>query len=248
MRHIQEVPEGADPRLYFHPEWRTTYPWIVQGITGAAEDFDLRLFGGAPVGEILERWERLGTTLGFDRVVHARQVHGNRVTSAVTPAAPGLELLADCDGHATNQVGILLTVAVADCVPVYLVDPATRLVAVVHAGWRGVVAGVLDSGVRALTGLGADVGRLRVHLGPHICARCYEVGPEVHAALGFEVPERPTPVSLVDALAARATRLGIPTGHLTASSLCTRCDETLFYSHRGGGSGRQVGVIGVRPS
>ena len=252
MRRIREVVVETDPdlhselKIYSHSEWRKDYPWMVQGITGA--DFDLRLFGSAPAGAVMRRWDVLRDTLGFERAAHAEQVHGNGVARHQRRGGPGIEVLAATDGHATSQPGVLLTVAVADCVPVFLLDPQGRRIAIVHAGWRGVVAGILGAGVAHLIDMGAEVDDIRLHLGPHICDVCYEVGPEVHEALGGPVPEGPTPVSLVQALERRAEQLGIEPARMTASSMCTRCDPGLFYSHRGGSEGRQVGMMGIRPS
>lgn len=248
MRWIREESQGTSPVVYVHPEWRSQYPWLVQGITGATGDFDLRLFGPAPAGSVLERWDRLREVTGCERAVHARQVHGSTVANHMTVTGRGLEVRDATDGHVTNLPGLLLTVAVADCVPLLLVDPETRVLASLHAGWRGVVAGILAEGVKAMEGLGAQTERLRLHMGPHICAACYEVGPEVHEALGFPPPPAPQPVSLVEALARRARRLGIAPDSTTASEWCTRCDADVLYSHRGGAVGRQVGFIAARPS
>ena len=180
MRRIREVVVETDPdlhselKIYSHSEWRKDYPWMVQGITGA--DFDLRLFGSAPAGAVMRRWDVLRDTLGFERAAHAEQVHGNGVARHQRRGGPGIEVLAATDGHATSQPGVLLTVAVADCVPVFLLDPQGRRIAIVHAGWRGVVAGILGAGVAHLIDMGAEVDDIRLHLGPHICDVCYEVG------------------------------------------------------------------------
>src|SRR5690606_18360795 len=101
------------------------------------------------------------------------------------------------DGHATRAPGLLLAVSVADCVPVSLVDPERRAVALLHAGWRGAAAGILERGLEVLAErLLARPEDLHVHLGPAICGGCYEVGPEVHRALGLPEPPAPAPVDL----------------------------------------------------
>ena len=79
-------------------------------------------------------------------------------------AGPGLTVLDDADGHATDQSGRLLTVALADCAPVFVVDPVARAVALVHAGWRGAAAGI--SGRR-----GGGVGAIRKHAEGSVGAR-----------------------------------------------------------------------------
>ena len=150
-----------------------------------------------------------------------------------------------CDGHATAAAGLMLAVTVADCVPAFLVAPAQRAIAVLHAGWRGAAAGVLEAGLEALAGVGAAPGDLFLHLGPSICGRCYEVGPEVFTALGLPAPDRPRPLDLRSALAHRAVTLGISPRRVSVSRHCTRCTDSGLFSHRGGDVQRQVGFLAV---
>ncbi|MBI4409821.1 MAG: polyphenol oxidase family protein [Gemmatimonadetes bacterium] len=258
LREIREEPVAGPVPLYVHPEWAARFPWLAQGTTarrraGATSvspdaDFDLRLFGDLPVGSVLARWRALREQTGCPRAVHARQRHG--AAALVHEAGPpGLCIAEGYDAHVTRAPGVLLTVSVADCVPVSLVDPVSRSVALVHAGWRGAAAGALEAGLAALIGCsGAPVERLHVHLGPAICGRCYEVGPEVHAALGLPVPSAPAPVDLRLLLAGRAAAQGVPLDQLTVSAFCTRCGDPPFFSHRGGDTGRQMGVLGVKPA
>jgi hypothetical protein len=180
------------------------------------------------------------------RMVHARQVHGTCVLRH-EDVAPGLLVLDAADGHHTARSGILLAVSTADCVPVFLVDPAARAVALLHAGWRGVAGGMLAAGARALAALGGGPEGWRVHLGPAICGSCYEVGPEVHAALGLPEPATNEPVDLRAHLAERAVGLGVPAAAVTISGHCTRCPGSQFYSHRAGHAERQISVLGIHP-
>lgn len=255
VEHVREVAEelrearcprtGAGVPLHVHPEWEREFPWLVQGTTG--RPFDLGLFGEGPSGEVVERWGALAGALGVGRVVHGRQVHEATVR-VHGEGSPGLLIAPDADGHVTRASGVLLTVATADCVPVSVVDPERRVVAMLHAGWRGAAAGILERGVEVLGERFRSEPRvLRVHLGPAICGSCYEVGPEVHEALGLEPPDAPTPVDLRGVLAARVVEAGVAAGRVSASSHCTRCGGSSFYSHRGGCRERQVGFLGVRP-
>lgn len=230
-----------------HPGWRERWPWLVQGITaGGDPSRDLGLFGDAPAGPVHARWEALRQALGAVSVVHARQPHGRTVRlHGVT--SPGLTLAPPCDGHLTRSPGVALAISVADCVPVYLVAPESRVVGVVHAGWRGAAAGILEGAVQRLGDhLGVAPRALHLHLGPAICGDCYEVGPEVHQGLGLAVPEGPKPVDLRGVLARRAGSLGIAPERTTRSSHCTLCGEARLFSHRGGDAGRQMAFIGVR--
>jgi polyphenol oxidase len=153
----------------------------------------------------------------------------------------------DTDGHATSAHGLLLTVSVADCVPVLLVDASRRAVAALHAGWRGVAAGMLESGIAAMAArAGSRPGDLRVHFGPAICGACYEVGPEVPAALGLGDPGEKVLLDVRGVLVDRALAAGVDVTSITRSAWCTRCGESPFFSHRAGNAERQMAVIGLR--
>jgi YfiH family protein len=241
-------PSPGTVPLVQHEDWRLRFPWLLQGTTTRTptEDWDFRLYGPSPAGEVLDRWEQLQEDTSMPAAVHAHQVHGARLMSHVG-AEPGLRLLRGFDGHFTGTPGVLLTVSVADCVPVFLVDPARKCVGVVHAGWKGVAARILDEALSGMrTWFGSSPRDVHVHLGPSICGRCYEVGPEVHEAVGLQRPEAPEPVDLRLLLARQGERAGIPGDQISRSGYCTRCDAALFHSHRGGSSGRQLGILGIR--
>ena len=238
-----------DGALYVHPEWRARFPDLVQGITGRdADEAGLSLFGEEGVGATLGRWRALRTATGMPTAVHAHQVHGARVLVHTSVLPAGLVICDDADGHLTAQRGLLLAVSIADCVPISIVHPKAAAVAALHAGWRGVAGGILGHGVAAFAALGAaDVAALHVHLGPAICGECYEVGPEVHAALDLPVPDRNVPVDLRAVLTAQAAALGVRPEHITQSAYCTRCSaDAPFFSHRRGDRARQMTVIGFR--
>lgn len=246
---VAEVALEAPPSLV-HPGWRDAFPWLVQGTTtrgDAGDPFDLGLFSDASSPrKVLERWARLRREAGFDRAVHAHQVHGAAVRHH-GPGDGGLHLAEACDGHATASPGVLLAVTTADCVPVFAVDPARRAVALLHAGWRGAAAGILEAGVAVMADrAGSRAEHLHVHLGPAICATCYEVGPEVFQALGLPAPAGPAPVDLRRVLAHRAVALGVPASRVSISAHCTLCHHGRLFSHRGGDGARQVGYLGIR--
>lgn len=248
MRTVTERSVAPDPPLYAHPGWRERFPWLIQGITGRgeAEPHDLALFReGGDGAETFERWFALSRDLGARVLVHGRQVHGSRVATH-RGGGEGLRVVPSCDGHLTAEPGIVLTISVADCVPVYVLDPGPPAVALLHAGWRGVTEGIVERGIEAAVDrMGSDPSDIHLHLGPAICGECYEVGPEVHRALGLEEPPGPTPVDLREVVARRAGEAGVLPDRVERSTHCTRCGSSPFFSHRGGDRERQVAYIGI---
>jgi YfiH family protein len=239
VRRITEERRGDAP-LFVHPEWRR-WGWLTQGIT-PRDAGDFASFGEQSISTIHSQWRSLREKTGMQRCVLARQVHGAHVLSHET-FADGLLLTGDADGHLTRVVGTMLAVSVADCVPVFIVDERARMVAILHAGWRGVVAGILSRGIKCLGGF---IANTFVHFGPSICGECYEVGPEVHGLLGLPVPAENKPVDLRAVLTQQARALRIPEANITTSTFCTRCNDSPFFSHRVGHTERQAAVIGLR--
>jgi polyphenol oxidase len=187
--------------------------------------------------------ERLCEELGLEWVCASRQVHGAAVQRVRTRAGHGGEALAlDADGHATALRGVGTMVLVADCLPVIV--GCGGAVAALHAGWRGLAAGVLEEGVRALRDVGGK-GEITAIVGPGAGPCCYEVGEEVHAAFGdrsaIDRHRRGRKLDLPALARERLTAAGV--ARIKDVALCTICDERCF-SHRREGprAGRQAGV------
>jgi YfiH family protein len=186
------------------------------------------------------KWEELLASIyGAERLVSSKQIHG-RVVLTHGGDWSGWKRLEGADGHVTAQRGTALAVSVADCVPVFLAHPS-GIVGVLHAGWRGVVAQMLDAGLDAMEALGAHARETHVHLGPAISGRHYEVGVDTYQQLTGWETQRPRRVDLRALLAEHARARGVR--NLTASPFCTKEDNDRFFSHRAGDAGRQVAVI-----
>jgi YfiH family protein len=197
--------------------------------------------GTDPVGEVMGRWYALRdalAALGAPRFATASQVHGDRVV-VHDGEWEGWLRVAAADGHVAPRRGTAMAVTVADCVPVFIAHP-DGAAALLHSGWRGTAAQIFERGVERLCALGFASRDLRVHFGPAICGKCYEVSPDVYARLTGKTVDKPTTVDLRLLMAERATRLGI---RHSVSEACTRCDNARLYSHRAGDAGRQLGVI-----
>jgi len=200
----------------------------------------LSTHGDESVEDVIGRWDalRLGV-LRAPRFATGRQVHGTRVV-VHDGSWSGWLRVDDADGHYAPDRGTGLAVTVADCVPVLIAHPSGA-VAAIHAGWRGTAAGIMRKALTVMAEDGLSLSELRVHLGPAICGRCYEVSPEVYAQLTGKVVERPTTVDLRGLLAGQACAAGVRA--VTVSDDCSRCDTDRFFSHRGGDAGRQAAAI-----
>lgn len=228
-------------------KWSRRFPWLVQGITVRRAGFD---FGRAPGGDGSSAdgaWDRLRAGAGARALFRVHQVHGG-VALAVPAEHSDPGLRPEADALASDRPGLLLAVTVADCVPVFVVDPIRRVAGLGHAGWRGIAAGVVEGLVRRMTSeFGSRGEDLWLHLGPAICGRCYEVGPEVPGALG--VPGTPRRVDLRAVAAERAEAAGVDPARITRSEFCTACRRDLLFSYRGGDrTGRLCGFAGLRES
>jgi polyphenol oxidase len=192
----------------------------------------------------LRRRHELAQTLGLRWLCASPQVHGTDVQRVLdATGSRGHPTALAADGHATALRGVGAMVLGADCLPVAL--GCDGAVATVHAGWRGLSAGVLEEGVRALRELaGADVARADVAIaaviGPAAGVCCYEVGPEVHRAFtGAHRAGRNIDLRAI----ARERLLNAGVERVDDVQACTICDQR-FFSHRREGTraGRQAGI------
>ena len=179
-------------------------------------------------------------------LVTMRQVHGAEVV-AVREVSEGLV----GDGMMTGVQGLLLGIQTADCVPVLVVDVRQRVVAAIHAGWRGTVAGIAERGVaRMREEYGSRTEDLIAAVGPSIGACCYEVGEEVRGEFerafkyGSELFEEGMRLDLWEANRRQLAGAGV--GRVTVVGECTGCSGRYFsYRKEGGVTGRMMSVVGV---
>jgi polyphenol oxidase len=170
--------------------------------------------------------------------IWTRQVHGADVLEVSPDAAPDAVVGGDADGSVTSRDDVVLSVNVADCAPVALVSHQ-GVIAAVHAGWRGLGAGVIETAVDAMRRLG---GRdIVAFLGPCIHPECYEFGPDeldlLREQFGPAVVGRTaTGAPALDLPIAVAAALGrVDVALVGAADRCTACDAADLYSHRARG-------------
>ncbi|MBW2576576.1 MAG: polyphenol oxidase family protein [Deltaproteobacteria bacterium] len=184
-----------------------------------------------------------------------RQVHGVAVATAAQCAER--DLAPEADAVISEEIGVRIAVVTADCLPILLAGDRGRAVAAIHAGWRGLAAGVIGAGLAALRDRLGKSERVTAVIGPHIGNCCYEVDEPVLAALELHFSEilpralrqtRPGHAQLdLGLLAREALRAaGVEReriGYLEGA--CTACDAERFYSYRRDGpeTGRLVHFI-----
>ncbi|TKJ39839.1 hypothetical protein CEE37_11215 [candidate division LCP-89 bacterium B3_LCP] len=192
---------------------------------------------------------RLATVLRIPKtfVIMAEQVHGNKV-------APAGErnYVYGVDGVMTDAPEVMLTIRVADCLPIYLWDKKGKYIALLHAGWRGSVGNIAGEGVKSLSEtynvLPAQIGAL---LGPCVCQSCYQVGSEV--ADKFDpacVDTHSDGRHYLDIREANYRQLlgaGLEEESIFSDPSCTSCQPDIFFSYRRDGSdtGRMTAMIGI---
>jgi YfiH family protein len=216
-------------------------PYGVRAFTTGRAAGSFSTASAEPTRDVMGRWDALRDALrpGGTRLATARQVHGTHVI-VHHPGWDGWLRADEADGHADMDRGTGMAVSIADCVPVFIVHPSGAA-ALLHSGWRGTAGRIVERGIVALVSRGLPASELRLHLGPSICGRCYEVSPDVAEQLTGARPASPRPVNLREIIADHARAAGVR--HISVSGACTRCHNDRFFSHRAGDEGRQLGVI-----
>ena len=202
--------------------------------------------------------ETLSAAFGVpeERFVTLRQVHGNRIIH-LEKDGPGSPLL-EGDGIVTAREDLAIGIKTADCVPIFLVDPGSPAVGVVHAGWRGTAMGIVEEAVEAMKkAFSTDPAELVAVIGPAIGPCCYEVDEQVYRPLTTRMGRddffrrrgrEKWMLDLVKANNIQLVNAGVRARHVHAANLCTSCHRDVFFSHRGdkGMTGRQINFILIR--
>ncbi len=222
---------------------------------GPFASMNLSYFVGDAREAVDENWTLIREQLPqFKAVALLNQVHGStirvvtRETASLRPAA---------DGMVTADQGVILGIFTADCVPILMVDPKRKIAGALHAGWRGVLAGIANEGVRAMTNLGAHPRDIRASLGPSIGLCCFEVDAELadrfraanHSMRMHIRAGRPGKayLDLRAIVKDQLQRAGLTSDRITNVGPCTRCASDRFFSRRAAGgatTGLQLSFVG----
>jgi YfiH family protein len=234
--------------------------------SGPYASLNLGLHVGDEPADVLENRRRAAAALGADLgdFVFCNQSHG-REAKLITGAGRGrgaralADAIAATDALVTRDAGVVLTVMVADCVPIVLYDPVAHVLACVHAGWRGTVARVSEAAVAAMRSLGSKPANVIAGIGPAMSPDRYQVGQDVYQAaregLGEHVGQviRPdgTGKWLFDLWAANRLVLreaGVPEANMHVAAIPTGSDPGLFFSDREARPcGRFAAIARLRP-
>ena len=244
------------------PQWER-FGGLIHGFLGrfggrgrpANASFRLSYDNGDDPQTIKQNWCELKQACGLPRItiITAKQVHGNTVLkiSHATEKLAGIG-----DGLMTDAPNLCVGVLAADCVPLLFVEPARKIAAAVHAGWRGTAAGIAPRAVALMQeAYQIDPAALHVAMGPSIGPCCYEVGPEVAEQIAAnwreELKDAWKPDGAKGRLDLRALNeaqllgAGVPRSHIQKIGPCTACNVETYFSYRKEGkSGHQLSFIG----
>lgn len=210
--------------------------------------------------DVLIRRQELAQLIGIDhhQIVRGYQTHSNNIhlvkesAPALTLAGNGQDVIPDTDGLITNIPGIPLSIFVADCVPIFLLDRANKAIGLVHAGWRGTIAKIAQKAVYQMQeAFNATPSDLLIGIGPCIGSCCYKVGPEVIEAvkenfIDYEGLIKGNFFNLAFANKQQVLEAGINEKNIILSQRCTACSPHEFFSYRMGNKGRMMAVIELR--
>jgi YfiH family protein len=195
--------------------------------------------------------EALGVSA--DNLFFLSQVHGCGAVELPVAARAEEVMRMEGDALASARSGLAVSVRTADCVPILAGDPATGAVVAIHAGWRGVVRGVVEAGIELVAARSHAPSGLVVAIGPHIRKHAFEVSEDVASELEAASTAREAVdrtglkphVSLVNIVTAKLIALGVDASRIDDVGGCTASEPERFFSFRRDGKvgGRHLSAI-----
>ncbi len=184
--------------------------------------------------------------LNYQNIVIPKQVHSNNVYICTQPGN-----ISDTDGIITKNKDLILSIQVADCIPIYLYDKGSQNIGLIHAGWRGVTYGIVENSIKKMIELDSKPVNIKVLLGPSIRQCCFEIGPEVGKLFGKKfqknVKDDRTQLDLQSVVVEKLIKLNIKSNNIIDVKECTHCSGQ-YHSYRrdGNDAGRMIAMIGRR--
>ncbi|RLQ95818.1 peptidoglycan editing factor PgeF [Falsibacillus albus] len=258
--------------FYGIKEWTGKYNGLTAGFStrigghsqGAYEGLNCGFHVGDHLELVAENRKTLSSSIGLpvDHWVGAEQTHGSHIQQIGKDDRGKGSLdyassIKDTDGLYTCVEGLLLTLCFADCVPVYFIEPDSRMIGIAHAGWKGTVKGIAAEMILQWEKHGINKEKIQVMIGPSICQDCYIVDDNVIKEIEkwLEVSDQKPYNEISFAQYAldlkKMNRIileksGIPARNIMSTNYCTSCHSKHFFSHRkdGGSTGRMLSFIG----
>ena len=182
--------------------------------------------------------------LDYRNIVIPKQVHSNTVT--ICTKAGNID---NSDGIVTTKEELILSIQVADCIPIFLFDIQNHNIGLVHAGWRGVHSRIIENSITRMKELDSKPTDIKVLLGPSIRQCCFEVGPEVSKLFNnkFQLKgkEERTLLDLQGVVVEKLGNMNIQSNNIIDINECTCCSER-YHSFRRDGekAGRMIAMFG----
>ncbi len=222
--------------------------------------FSLALHTGEEEQKIIQNRSMIAKYLGTNASLHfivANQTHSDHIKVITDKKTQGWRTLKDavedCDALITQEKNVVLTILTADCVPILLYDPQNKVVAAVHAGWKGTKGRIVSKTVQKMQDLfGSKAKNIIAGVAPSIGRCCYEVSEDVAKHFfdtpeGFSVEGDNYMLDLPYINKYQLLRSGLKKENIEMSSVCTACEVDKYFSYRKehGCSGRFMSMIGM---
>lgn len=230
----------------------SVYPEIIHG-------FSTKNLGDMNPGNGEDVWQNIGRFLNLlgnkrENLILAEQIHQNQ--AVVVEEKERGQIVKGVDGMVTNVREVVLGVKIADCLPIMLYDSEKKVIGIAHAGWQGIIEGIIQATIEKMKSLGSQPDDVLVGIGPHIGGCCFTVSEErsqifkeKFGNLPGMIYDDPDGIHLDLALPAlfQLEQMGIKRENIEILLTCTSCQNQDFFSFRRERMDkRMLGVIGLR--
>ena len=186
--------------------------------------------------------------LDYRKIVIPKQIHSSNVTICTNVGQ-----ILDTDGIIANNKDFILSIQVADCIPIYIYDEKNQNIGLIHAGWRGVNLGIIENSIKRMKELDINSIDIKVLLGPSIRQCCFEVGPEVGGLFKKKYQQMGkndrTQLDLQNVIIDKLINMSIQNENIIDVKECTCCSDNYHSFRRDGDkAGRMIGMIGWQTS
>lgn len=184
--------------------------------------------------------------LNYRNIIIPKQIHSNKVS-----ICSEIGQLIDTDGIITDNKDFILSIQVADCIPIYIYDTQKQNIGLVHAGWRGIASCIVENSINKMKNLDSKANYLKVLLGPSIRQCCFEIGPKVGKLFDAKYQEigknDKTYLDLQSVVIDKLINMKIPNENIMDVKECTCCSGQYHSFRRDSDkAGRMIAMMGRR--